>query len=182
MRVLVFAATNHRQSINLQLAKYVAQRVKNTSQQMIEVELLDLNDYEMPIYSQDREEASGMPQLAHDFRAKISETDAIIIGFAEHNGTYSAAYKNVFDWTSRIDRSVYQNKPALLLATSPGPSGASTVLSQAITSAPYFDMNVAGSFSLPSYFDNFQGAGEPIKDAVLEQQLLDVIDTLVAKI
>ncbi|WP_133408658.1 NADPH-dependent FMN reductase [Parashewanella tropica] len=178
MRVLVFAATNHSQSINKQLAMYVAQRVKGASSHNVNIEVLDLNDYEMPIYSQDREEVSGIPQLAYDFRSKIAEADAIIIGFAEHNGTYSVAYKNVFDWTSRIDRSVYQSKPALLLATSPGPGGANNVLTQAVTSAPYFDMKVIAQFSLPSYFDNFQGAEEVIKDAELEQQLLTAVDAL----
>jgi hypothetical protein len=33
----------------------------------ISVEILDLNDYEMPIFSTDKEAASGIPTLATDF-------------------------------------------------------------------------------------------------------------------
>ncbi len=48
------------------------------------VETIDLNDYEMPIYSIDRQNDGGIPQLAHDFFDKIGEADAVLISFAEH--------------------------------------------------------------------------------------------------
>ncbi|MGS0726904.1 NADPH-dependent FMN reductase, partial [Shewanella sp. 0m-11] len=114
MKLLAFAASSSTKSINKQLATYAASLVQGA-----EVEILDINDYEMPLFSQDREEELGHPELAQQFFAKIGEADAIIISFAEHNGSYTAAYKNLFDWTSRIDMKVFQNKPMLLLATSP---------------------------------------------------------------
>ena len=86
-----------------------------------DVETLDIHDYEMPIFSAEREQQLGQPDLAKKFFAKIGAADALVVSFAEHNGTYSAAYKNLFDWTSRIDQKLFQNKPTLLLATSPGP-------------------------------------------------------------
>ncbi len=84
---------------------------------------------------------------------KIAESEAIIISFAEHNGSYSAAYKNLFDWCSRINPKVFQNKPVVMLVTSPGPGGAGRVLA-ATTSAPYFDADLKGSLSIPSFYDN----------------------------
>gem|GEM_PF-3746323 len=33
--------------------------------------------------------------MAHDFLAKLESADALVISFAEHNGSYSAAYKNL---------------------------------------------------------------------------------------
>lgn len=77
----------------------------------------------MPIFSPERELALGCPEQASRFFKKITEADAIIISFAEHNGSYTAAYKNIFDWMSRRDMKVYQNKAVLMLSTSPGPSG-----------------------------------------------------------
>ena len=76
------------------------------------------------VISEDREAELGKPELAQQFFDKLGRGDAIMISFAEHNGSYTAAYKNLFDWTSRIDQKVFQNKPMILLATSPGPGGA----------------------------------------------------------
>ncbi len=105
MKIIAFAATNHKKSINKQLVEYATNLLNHSSS-----EVLDLNDYEMPLYGQDKEEEIGHPQLAKDFLQKIKESDGIIISFAEHNGSYSVAYKNIFDWCSRIEPKVFQNK------------------------------------------------------------------------
>jgi chromate reductase len=94
-KVLAFGASNSKQSINQQLATWAANQIED-----IELKTIDLNDFEMPIYSIDRENTSGIPQQAHNFKRLIMETDGIIISFAEHNGSFSAAYKNITDWTS----------------------------------------------------------------------------------
>lgn len=150
MKVLAIGATNSTTSINQQLAAYTAGLVEGA-----QVEVLDLNEFEMPIYSEKREQDSGIHQHAQRFFDKIGESDAVVISFAEYNGSYTAAFKNVFDWVSRIDMKVYQGKPVVMLATSPGPGGATSVLSSAVNSAPYFDADVKGSMSVPSFYDNF---------------------------
>lgn len=71
--------------------KYSASLLKN-----VQVEILDLNDYELPLYGQDKEEEIGHPQLAKDFLAKIAGSYGILIAFAEHNGSYTVAYKNIY--------------------------------------------------------------------------------------
>ena len=169
MKVLAFGATSSSKSINKQLAAYAASQIPGA-----EVDLLDLNEFEMPLFSQDKEEAIGHPEQAHQFLARIAQADAVIISFAEHNGSYTVAYKNVFDWASRINMKVFQNKPMLLLSTSPGPGGAASVLGAAVNSAPYFDGDVKGSLSIPSFFDNFnleQGelSNEELKTKLTEQ-------------
>lgn len=150
MKVLAIGATNSTTSINQQLAAYTAGLVEGA-----QVEVLDLNDFEMPIYSEKKEQDSGVHQHAQRFFEKIGASDAVVISFAEYNGSYTAAFKNVFDWASRIDMKVYQGKPVVMLATSPGPGGATSVLSSAVNSAPYFDADVKGSMSVPSFYDNF---------------------------
>ncbi|MEE4329860.1 MAG: NAD(P)H-dependent oxidoreductase, partial [Wenzhouxiangella sp.] len=119
MKIIAFAATSSRNSINKQLVTYAAGLLDTA-----EVEILDINDYEMPLFSEDREKELGQPDAAKRFFAKIGSADALLIAFAEHNGSYTAAYKNLYDWTSRIDPRVYQGKPMVILATSPGPGGA----------------------------------------------------------
>jgi len=166
MKIIAFAATSSRKSINKQLVTHAASLIKGA-----EVEVLDINDYEMPLFSEDREAELGKPQLARDFLDKIASADALVIGFAEHNGSYTAAFKNLFDWSSRTLQKVYQNKPLVLLATSPGPGGAATVLAAAVGSAPFFDGNVKGHLSIPSFYDNFDMEKGQMKNAELADKL-----------
>lgn len=175
MKVLAFGASSSKTSINKSFATYAANLIPNA-----EVEVLDLNDYELPLFSTDKEEELGQPELAKQFFAKIGNADAIVVSFAEHNGSYTAAYKNLFDWTSRIDMKVFQNKPMLLLATSPGPGGASSVLAAAKGSAPFFAADVKGDFSLPSFYDNFDLAEQTLKTEALANQLLAQVSKLTA--
>ena len=177
MKLLAFAASNSRQSINQQLVSHAAHTLASQDAST-DVELLDLNDFEMPIYSADREHEQGIPQLAHDFYNKISQADALLISLAEHNGSYSAAYKNIFDWTSRIDMLVYQNKPSILLSTSPGPGGASNVLAQAKASAGHFAMDLKADFSLPSFFEHFDTESGGITTPELAETLIRVVKQL----
>ncbi len=173
MKILAFAASSSTKSINKKLVTYAASLVGGA-----EVEILDLNDYEMPLFSQDREEELGHPQLAQDFRAKIGDADAVMISFAEHNGSYSAAYKNLFDWCSRINAKVYQGKPMVLLSTSPGPGGAGSVLAAATNSMQFFDGEVKATLSVPSFHNNFDVEKGILSDAELDTKLREAVATL----
>ena len=173
MKVLAFSTSNSKNSINKKLACYAAQQINNA-----DVSLIDINDFEMPIYSEDREKESGIPQLAHDFYNAIGSTDSIVMSFAEYNGSYTSAYKNLFDWTSRINMEVFQSKPVIMLSTSPGASGAQSVLAAAKNSAPYFAANVIDAISLPNFYDNFNEAKAIVIDRAFNERLLAAISRL----
>ena len=173
MKLLAFAASNSSTSINKKLATYASSLVPHA-----EVEILDLNDYELPLFSTDKEKELGQPALAQTFFDKIGSADAVIISFAEHNGSYSAAYKNLFDWTSRINQKLFQNKPMVLLSTSPGPRGGATVLAAAVNSAPFFEGDVKASLSVPSFHKNFDAEQGVISNAEIKQSLVDAVATL----
>lgn len=149
-KILAFGASNSRKSINKQLANYAAHQIVDA-----DVSLLDLNDFEMPIYSIDREKETGIPDLARQFKQQIKEADGILISFAEHNGAYTAAYKNIYDWVSRVERNVWEDKPMFLLATSPGGRGGKNVLELALSRYSFANKNTIASFSLPSFSQNF---------------------------
>ncbi len=167
-KIVAFGASTSSRSINRKLANYAAHLIENA-----EVNLLDLNDFEMPIFSIDREEASGIPQLAHDFKAHLRASDGIVISFAEHNGAYAAAFKNIMDWISRAGKDVWESKPMLLMATSPGGRGGATVLDIAVNKFKFMNQNTIASFSLPSFQQNFSEADgitdEALKAALMEQ-------------
>jgi chromate reductase, NAD(P)H dehydrogenase (quinone) len=96
-KIIAFAGSNSSQSINRSL---IAKTLKSFAE--FDVEFLDINDFEMPIYSFDREQKGGIPEQAHQFRKQMTDGDAIICSLAEHNGNFTAAFKNLVDWCSRV--------------------------------------------------------------------------------
>lgn len=174
MKVIAFAASSSKQSINKQLVSYAAHLVENA-----EVEILDLNDYELPLFSVDKEAELGQPALAKAFLEKLASADALVISFAEHNGNYSAAWKNLFDWCSRIEPKVFQKKPVILLSTSPGDRGGASVLEIAVNSVSRFAADIRGSMSIPAFYDNFDQESQQLVNPALDQQLRELMTKLV---
>lgn len=161
-KILAFAASNSSVSINRQLVDYAASLLDSAE---FDIDSLDIHEFEMPLYRHDREQAGGVPQQAHDFRARLAEADALLVSLAEHNGYYPAAFKNLFDWSSRIDRNVWQGKPMVLLATSGGPGGAGRVLEVAAGAAPHFGGEVKGTLSVPRFYEVFDQEAGALTDA-----------------
>lgn len=165
-KVVAFAASSSRRSINKRLVTYACSMLEDA-----EVEVLDLNDYELPLFSVDREDELGQPEPAQDFLRKLTGADGIIISFAEHNGAYSAAYKNLYDWVSRIQPKVYRDKPMVLLSTSPGGRGAKSVMELAERQIPRFGGDIRGSVSVPSFEENFDTAAGKVSNAEISAQI-----------
>ena len=175
MKILAFAASNSTRSINKQLVSYAASLMQN-----VEVEMLDLNDFEMPLFSVDREASLGELPEAKAFLQHIAQADAILISFAEHNGSYTVAYKNLFDWASRIETKVYQNKPMVLLSTSPGRRGGASVLESALTIIPHLGGDIRGSLSIPLFNDNFDSDKGELTDPELQAKLYATVSSLLS--
>jgi len=148
MKILAFAGSTSSTSINRELVKFVLKSFQD------EINLIDLNDFDIPVFSVDREK-KGFPDEAHRFLKVIEECDVIICSLAEHNRSYSAAFKNVFDWASRINVKVFQNKPMLLMSTSPGSYGGGNVMNTAKTFLPNFGADIKETFSLSKFYENF---------------------------
>ncbi|GAA4807849.1 NAD(P)H-dependent oxidoreductase [Litoribaculum gwangyangense] len=161
--IIAFAGSNSRNSINKQLATYASSLVDN-----VNVTILDLNDYDLPLYGIDLENDKGIPDNANKFLDILKNTDGIILSLAEHNGAYATVFKNLFDWLTRIEAKMFFNKPMLLMATSPGGRGGLTVLEIAKGRFPYHDANIIETFSLPFFGDNFKN-GKIVKDDFDEQ-------------
>jgi len=166
--IIAFAGSSSSKSINKQLATYASTLVENT-----EALVLDLNDFELPIYSSDYETAKGIPDNATRFLELLKKTDGIIISLAEHNGSYATVFKNLFDWLSRAEPKNWLGKPMLLLSSSPGERGGQTVMDMAMERFPRHDANIVGQFSLPFFYDNFSDG--KITNTDLNHQLLEEV-------
>ena len=170
MKIIAFGGSLSKNSINKKLATYAASLFENA-----EVEVLDLNDYEMPLFSVDKEVVIGQHLLAKAFLEKIATADILVVSLAENNGNYSAAFKNTVDWCSRINGKIFQEKPMLLLATSPGGRGGASVLEIAKNNFPRFNADVKAVFSLPSFNDNFDVEKGIISNVALDKELKDIV-------
>lgn len=171
MNIIAIGGSNSKNSINKTLATYAAGLINGG-----EVTVLDLNDFDLPLYGIDHETELGIPAEAHRMADLIDNADALVISLAEHNGSYSAAFKNAYDWMSRIHREVWKNKPMLLMATSPGKRGGAGVLAAAKGSFPHLGGNIVADFSLPSFNTHFENGR--LTDETYGKELSDKIAQL----
>lgn len=151
MKILAFAASNSRTSINRALVEYAAAQLQSDILPQAEIGFLDLNDYEMPIFSIERERDSGIPAPAQDFFARIGAAETVLVSFAEHNGFVTSAWKNIFDWMSRIEMKVWQDKPVLMLAASPGRRAGANVLASQELFAPHYGADLRGTLGIGTW-------------------------------
>lgn len=165
MKILTFAASNSENSINKALVQYAGRLIQHDLLPDAQITLLDINDYEMPIYSTEREKDGGIPEQAKQFYQQIGEADAVIVSFAEHNGSTTAAWKNIFDWMSRIDMKVWQGKPLIMLAASPGPRGGANVLTGQEVIAPFFGADLRGKHGVGNWYQVWDAETQTLKSA-----------------
>ena len=174
-KIITLAGSSSKKSINKQLAEYTASLIQD-----VEILNLDLNDYQLPLYSIDVENDEGFPADLLKLDEIIEKTDGIVLSLAEHNGAYSAVFKNAFDWLSRINGKVWKNKPMLLLSTSPGARGGQSVMDLALSRFPYGGGNIIGYTTFPSFNDNFKNG--KVENLALNKKLValtkDLIKTL----
>lgn len=170
MKIIAFAGSNSSRSINKKLVTYASTLFREA-----EVEILDLRDYQAPLFSVDIEKEVGQAKEALAFLAKLKSADMLLISLAENNGNYSTAFKNIFDWCSRIEKDVFQKKPTLLMATSPGGRGGKSVLEIAQTNLPRYGADIKAVFSLPSFNDNFDVENNKISNTELDKELREIV-------
>lgn len=172
-KIIVIGGSNSKYSINKEFALYTANQIKN-----IEVEVLDLNEFEMPLFSVDTEKETGVPELAIKFLERIGNSDGVILSLAEHNGSYTVAFKNILDWTSRACENIdiWRNKPMFLLSTSPGGRGGASVHKQAMSFFPHMSAQIKSTFTLPKYYDNYSS-----ENGIVNQEMLIAFTNAVNK-
>jgi len=125
-RILAFAGSARAQSFNKSLVKIAAAGAEAAGAQ---VTTIDLADYPMPLFNQDLEAESGMPDGAGRFKALLLQHDALLIASPEYNSAFSPLLKNAIDWASRATGddepplAAFRGKYAALMACSPGGLG-----------------------------------------------------------
>ena len=164
-RIIALAGSNSKESINKKLIHYTTKIISD-----VDVVHIDLNDFKLPIYGVDYESEHGIPSMVYELSEIFGRADGFVISLAEHNGSYSAVFKNIIDWLSRVKMEFWNKKPMLLMATSPGGRGGATVLQTAQSSFPFMGAVIVESFALPSFYQNFEDGN--ITDHALREEHL----------
>lgn len=96
MKFLVFAGSTRTQSFNRRLAAVAAHMARDAG---AEVTLLELADFDIPLYNADLETA-GTPADVIRLKEVLDAHPAWVICSPEYNGSYTALLKNTIDWAS----------------------------------------------------------------------------------
>lgn len=166
-KILTFSGSNNPDSINEKLVQFVIQRYPKH-----DIRFIDLKKFDAPIYSQ-RLQANGIPQQIQDLYQLFEESEGFIIASPEHNGLPTAFLKNTIDWLSVITQRFFNNKPVLLLSTSPGATGAKTHLAILAKLVPLWGGILKGTYSLGSFNENF----DTTSNSITKEEELRLVDS-----
>ena len=176
-RILAIAGSARRDSLN---RKFLAVAVAAARDAGGEVTLLDLNDFVLPLYHGDLEEASGLPENAKRLIALLKAHDALLIASPEYNSMITPMLKNTIDWCTRADDDPFQGKVAAVISASPGGFGGvrSLVMAQQLLLKLGCHV-VPGQCALPNAGKAFDAAGK-LLDARAEKSVRALMAALVA--
>jgi chromate reductase, NAD(P)H dehydrogenase (quinone) len=120
IKVLVFAASLRRASLNARLAELAAQTAERAG---AEVDRARMLDFDCPSYDGDAESGGDLPEPARELCRRIKAADAFFISSPEYNASMPGVLKNAIDWASRFRPQPFNGRQGLLLSASPSMAG-----------------------------------------------------------
>ena len=125
-KIAAFAGSTRSGSFNKKLVAIAADAARAAG---AEVTVVDLRDLALPLFDQELEDASGLPEGAKKFKTLLRESAGFLIASPEYNSSITGALKNAIDWASRAESddepplAAFRGKAAALFAASPGALG-----------------------------------------------------------
>lgn len=125
-KIMVIAGSLRKGSFNKKLARVAAEVAIKAG---AEVTLVELNDFNLPLYHGDDEEKNGLPEGAKRLKQLMITQDGFIFSSPEYNSSLSGVFKNAIDWVSRPEKSdtsslvAFRGKTAAVMSASPGALG-----------------------------------------------------------
>lgn len=174
--ILALSGSNSSTSINFKLVKYTAGLILDK-----EVQLLNMVNYPFPLFSEDNERETGFSNSLVELRDDIMQANGVILSVNEHNSNPSAYFKNVLDWLSRLERKFLEDTEVLLMSTSPGKRGGLGSLEIIEKLLPRFGATISASFSLPSFYENFDSE-KGITDSALAEMHKKALTEFLSKV
>ena len=125
-KILAFAGSLREGSLN---KKVLQNAVAGARAAGAEVTVIDLRDFDMPIYDADNHEKQGFPPNAVKLQDLLLENNGLLICSPEYNGSLPGGMKNAIDWVTRKRDegqkmyAAFNNKVAGIMSASPGSFG-----------------------------------------------------------
>jgi len=124
-KILAFAGSTRTDSYNKRLVKIAAAGARAAG---VEVTLIDLRDFPLPIFDGDLEARDGLPANGRKLKDFFLAHHGLLISAPEYNSSITAVLKNVIDWVSRpvqgeAPLACFDGKVACLMSASPGALG-----------------------------------------------------------
>lgn len=129
-KLLAFAGSTRNGSFNQAILTVAAEGARESG---AKVTVVNLADYPMPLFNEDEEKVSGVPENARAFKQLLTEHDGFLIASPEYNSSYPALLKNAIDWATRMEEGdkpmqAFKGKTAGIMAASAGGLGGMRVL------------------------------------------------------
>ncbi|HWW49104.1 MAG TPA: NAD(P)H-dependent oxidoreductase [Xanthobacteraceae bacterium] len=184
-KILVVPGSLRTGSLNARLASLIARELARPD---VEVTLLSLKDYPLPIYDGDLEQESGVPAAAVELKRMIGAHHGVVFVSPEYNSSFPPLVKNTIDWVTRVREDgeslgqVFRERVFAIAAASNGKFGGMRVLMglrQVLAlgcGANVIPKQLALSFAETAYDDNGQ-LKNPADAAALSAMLGQLVDT-----
>ncbi len=143
--------------------------------QLATPEILDLQEYNFPVFTERLRLQKEPSEELLDFAAKITAADGVIIVTPEYNGGYPASIKNVVD----VLYDEWRRKPIAISTVSDGVFGGT----QAITSLQWAlwkirAWTVPAMFPVPKVKENYDENGVPTDREAIEKRARGFVDEM----
>lgn len=126
MKILALSGSTREKSFNSRLLDIAVTGARLAG---AEVTVVNLRDYDMPLFNQDLEYQEGAPDSVIQLKNLMIQHQGLLIASPEYNGFSSPLLKNMLDWMSRQSNQheppmfAYNGKIAAVMAASPGAGG-----------------------------------------------------------
>lgn len=118
MKIFLMACSQRKASFNKKLIHNCKLLLKEH-----ELDIANMEDYDMPGYNGDIEENSGVPENAHKLAKRVIAADKVILAVPEYNYSIPGVFKNIIDWMSRMRPMPWKDKKVLIINASPSIRG-----------------------------------------------------------
>lgn len=176
MKLFLMAASQRKESFN----KKLILNCHDYLSQNYELDLANMEDYNLPGYNGDIESSQGVPELAKKLSDRILAADKIIFSVPEYNYSIPGVFKNIIDWISRIKPMPWKGRRILLITASPSIVGGNRSFWH--TNVPLIGCGAIihpGFFSLSFAHEQFDESHK-IKNQDLLKELHKLLDQFVA--
>lgn len=125
IKILAFSGSIRKDSFNKKLIPHLADGAKSKG---LEVTVVDLKEYPLPLYDGDLEAEQGIPENAMKLKELFKSHQGFLIACPEYNSSITPLLKNTLDWVSRPVQGektleAFQGKFVGLASASPGALG-----------------------------------------------------------